>query len=121
MRPGNFSLGDAPIPQRFAVKVNAFCRDYLNPYINFHRPCLFAETITDAKGKQRKRYPSLMKTPYEKFKSLPQARTFLKPGMDFEQLDAHALAMNDNDAAEQMNVARSVLFKTIFNRSKAVA
>ena len=115
-------LGYAHIPQCFAAKVNAFCRDYLNPYINFHRPCLFAETLTDTKGKQRKRYPyRLMMTPYEKFKSLPQAQTFLKPGVDFEQLDAQALAMSDNDAAEQMNVARSVLFKTIFNRSKTAA
>ena len=115
-------LGYSHIPQRFAAPVNAFCRDYLNPYVNFHRPCLFAETITDAKGKQRKRYPyQLMMTPYEKFKSLPQAETFLKLGIDFEQLDAQAKAMSDNDAAEQMNAARSVLFKTIFNRSKSAA
>ncbi len=115
-------LGYAHIPQRFAGPVNAFCRDYLNPYVNFHRPCLFAETITDAKGKQRKRYPyKLMMTPYEKLKSLPLAATFLKPGIDFKQLDAQAAAMSDNAAAEQMNAARSVLFKTIFNRSKTAA
>ena len=36
-----------------ATLVNAFCRDHLNAYLNFHRPCLFAETITDAKGRQR--------------------------------------------------------------------
>ena len=115
-------LGYAHIPQRFAAPVNAFCRDYLNPYVNFHRPCLFAETITDAKGKQRKRYPyKLMMTPYEKLRSLPQAETFLKLGVDFNQLDAQAKAMSDNEAAEQMNAARSVLFKTIFNRSKTAA
>ncbi len=115
-------LGYSHIPQRFAALVNVFCRDYLNPYVNFHRPCLFAETITDAKGKQRKRYPyRLMMTPYEKFRSLPQADSFLKPGVDFDQLDALAKAMSDNDAAEQMNAARSALFKTIFNRSKTAA
>jgi hypothetical protein len=32
---------------------------YLNPYVNYHRPCFFAEVIVDEKGKQRKRYPSL--------------------------------------------------------------
>ena len=47
----------ARIPQRFVTLVNAFCRDHLNPYLNFHRPCLFAETIIDDKGRQRKRYP----------------------------------------------------------------
>ena len=66
--------------------VNDFCRDQLNPYINFHRPCLFAETITDAKGRQRKRYPyKLMMTPYEKLKSLPKAEQYLKPGITFPQ------------------------------------
>lgn len=115
-------LGYSHIPQRFAAPVNDFCRDYLNPYINFHRPCLFAETITDAKGRQRKRYPyKLMMTPYEKLKSLPLAPTFLKPGVTFAQLDALAGAMSDNAAAERMNEARSRLFKTIFNRSKAAA
>jgi transposase InsO family protein len=115
-------LGYSHIPQRFAAPVNIFCRDYLNPYVNFHRPCLFAETITDAKGKQRKRYPyRLMMTPYEKLKSLPQAETFLKPGVDFGQLDALAGAMSDNAAAERMNAARSALFRTIFNRSKTAA
>jgi len=67
-------LGYSHIPQYFAPWVNTFCREHLNPYINFHRPCLFAETITDAKGRQRKRYPyKLMMTPYEKLKSLPLA------------------------------------------------
>jgi transposase InsO family protein len=51
-------LGYSHIPQRFATLVNVFCRDHLNPYLNFHRPCLFAETITDAKGRQRKRSPT---------------------------------------------------------------
>jgi transposase InsO family protein len=115
-------FGYSHIPQRFAMPVNAFCRDYLNPYLNFHRPCLFAEIITDAKGRQRKRYPyTLMMTPYEKFKSLDNAKQFLKPGITFEQLDAQATAMSDNEAAQRLNDARAILFKTIFNRSKSAA
>ena len=74
-------LGCSHIPQPFASLVNAFCRDYLNPYINFHRPCLFAKILTDAKGRQRKRYPyKLMMTPYEKLKSLHEAKQYSKPG-----------------------------------------
>ena len=70
-------LGYSHIPQRFASLVNAFCSDHLNPYVNLHRPCLFAETITDAKGRQRKRYPyKLMMTPYEKLKSLHNVEPF---------------------------------------------
>ena len=115
-------LGYSHIPQRFAAAVNVFCRDYLNPYINFHRPCLFAETITDAKGRQRKRYPyKLMMTPYEKLKSLPLAKRYLKPGISFQQLDAQAGEISDNEAAQRLNDARAMLFKTIFNRSKTAA
>ena len=115
-------LGYSHIPQRFAALVNVFCRDHLNPYINFHRPCLFSETITDAKGRSRKRYPyKLIMTPYEKLKSLRLTEQFLKPGCSFQQLDTQALAMSDNDAAQRLNDARALLFKTIFNRSKSAA
>ena len=115
-------LGYGHIPQRFASQVNAFCREHLNPYINFHRPCLFAQTITDAKGRERKRYPyALMMTPYEKFKSLPQAAQYLKPGMSFSNLDDQASAMSNNEAARRLNNARTLLFKTIYNRSNTAA
>lgn len=115
-------LGYSPIPQRLATLVNAFCRDYLNTYINFHRPCLFAETITHAKGRQRKRYPyKLMTMPYEKFKSLRLAEQFLNPGITLQQLDTQATAMSDNDAARRLNQARATVFQTISNRSKKAA
>lgn len=107
-------LGYAHIPQHCASLVNAFCVDHLNPYVNFHRPCFFPETITDAKGKERKRYRyEEMKTPYEKFKSTPNASLYLKPGVTFEQLDAQANKMSDNDAALTMNTARKKLFRDI--------
>jgi hypothetical protein len=53
--------------------------------VNFHRPCFFPEIFTDKRGKQRRRYPyqNLM-TPYEKLRSLPDARTHLKAGITFE-------------------------------------
>lgn len=115
-------FGYSHIPQRFARVVNDFCREHLNPYINFHRPCLFAETITDAKGRQRKRYPyKLMKTPYEKLKSLPQAEQYLKPGICFQELDALAAAISDNDCARHLNEARARLFRSFSNRSKSAA
>lgn len=115
-------LGYSHIPQRFAGLVNVFCREQLNPYINFHRPCHFPETITDAKGRQRKRYPyQLLMTPYEKLKSLPNAQHFLKPGISFAYLDALANSISDNAAARHLNDARTTLFKLISNRSKSAA
>jgi hypothetical protein len=113
-------LGYSHIPQRFAALVNTFCREHLNPYINFHRPCFFAETLTDAKGRQRKRYPyQLMMTPYEKLKSLSEAAQFLKPGVTFAHLDALAASISDNEAAEKLNEARTRLFKLISQSNTA--
>lgn len=115
-------LGYSHIPQRFASQVNAFCRDFLNPYINFHRPCFFAETVTDAKGKTRKRYRlEHMMTPYEKLKSLPDAGGFLKPGVTFDELDRTAAVLSDNDAAQRLNEARHKLFQSINRRPKNAA
>lgn len=115
-------LGYSHIPQRFATEVNAFCRDYLNPYVNFHRPCFFPESITDQKGKVRKKYRLKdMRTPYDKLKSLPNAESFLKPGVTFEQLDQIVCAISDNEAAQRLNEARQRLFQTINRRSKQAA
>ncbi len=73
----------------------------------------------DPKGKVKKRYPyEEMNTPYDKLKSLPEANRFLRPGITFEQLDAIALALSDNDAARQMNAAKRQLFKTIFEQGR---
>jgi transposase InsO family protein len=115
-------LGYSHIPQRFAAQVNAFCQAFLNPYVNFHRPCFFAEVFIDEKGKTRKRYPFRnMMTPYEKLKSLPKARRFLKPGITFKQLDAVATAMSDNEAARRLNQARTRLFQSITRSAKHAA
>lgn len=54
-----------------------------------------------------------MKIPYEKFKSLPKAAQYLKPGFTFEQLDVQAAKMSDNEAAMAINNARKKLFRDI--------
>ena len=94
--------------------VNTFNQEHLNPYINFHRPCFFPETLTDAKGKERKvyRYENLM-TPYDKFNSLANAKDYLKPGMTSEILREVAHQISDNQAADQLQKARQTLFKII--------
>ena len=115
-------LGYSHIPQHHAAAVNAWCQGFLNPYVNFHRPCFFAESVTDDKGKTRKRYLLKdMMTPYEKLRSLPQAETFLKPGITFETLDRSAAAISDNEAALRLNEARKKLFQSINRRSNRAA
>ena len=107
-------LGRGYIPNRYAERVNAFTQQVLSPYLNFHRPCLFPVEEVDAKGRVRKRYPHAnVMTPYEKLKSLPDAATCLKPGISFDQLDAIAAEMSDNDAARALNQARDRLLASI--------
>jgi len=107
-------LGYVHIPQQYAQEINRFLRDFLNPYINFHRPCFFPETVTNEKGKETKRYPyNRMMTPYDKLKSLPDAERFLKPGLTFAELDKIAYNITDNEAARRMNEARNLLFTKI--------
>ena len=107
-------LGYAHIPSRFAAQVNHFAQNVLSPYLNFHRPCFFPTEAVDAKGRLRKhyRYEDMM-TPYDKLKSLPDAHHYLKPGTTFQQLDARASAMSDNEAARQLNQTRAELFRSI--------
>ena len=107
-------LGYAYIPQRSAELINEFNRDFFNPYINFHRPCFFPVSVIDPKGKIRKTYPyEEVRTSYEKLKSLPEAESYLRPGLTFETLDAIANQMSDNQFAERMVKARSNLFQQI--------
>ena len=114
-------LGHAHIPQHYAEPFNQFDRDYLTPYLNYHRPCFYPETQTDAKGKERKvyRYENMM-TPYEKFLSLEEPEQYLKEGITLNQLKDKAEAMTDNEAAKQLQQARETLFKTVYERQAGV-
>ena len=113
-------FGHGHIPQHYATQMNEFNRRYLNPHINYHRPCFFPETISDAKGKQRKTYPyKNMMTPYEKLKSLPNADQCLKPSLSFAILDKVAYEITDNQSAKRLQKARKQLFKTIHEQGWA--
>ena len=110
-------LGYHHIPQKWAPLINEFNQKYLNPYINYHRPCFFPIVKIDTRGKQKKTYPyKAMMTPYEKLKSLPEAKQNLKPGITLQQLDDIALAISDNEAAHQLNEARNNSLKLSMNR-----
>lgn len=112
-------LGHIHIPQKYAELINEFNKQYLVPYINFHRPCYFSEIKTDKKGKERKTYPyKLIMTPYEKMKSLPDAATYLKENVTFKELDKQAMSMTDLESATALLQARKKLFKKIFSDLK---
>ena len=115
-------FGYAHIPQRFASLMNDFARDYLNPYINYHRPCYFPQESINEKGKLIRSYPYCdMMTPFEKLKSLPGFIHFLKPGVTIEQLEAQAHALTDNQAAKNLQKQKTILFDTLTERLTSLA
>jgi len=103
-------MGRNHIPQEFAPAVNDFYENYLNIYVNYHRPCGFASTYVDKRGKEKKKYDIYL-TPYEKLKSIPNFEKYLKKGITVGKLDKIAYAKSDNEFAEEMQKAREELFK----------
>jgi hypothetical protein len=104
-------MGYAHIPQPLASQINEFNREYLNTYINFHKPCFFPSEKIDAKGKIKKCYKLAdMMTPYDKFKSLPNAQHYLRSEASFEKLDAIESEHSDNQFAKRMVTNRNDLW-----------
>ncbi len=104
------NMGYVHIPRQFALKINSFCKDYLNIYVNYHRPCGFATIKVDKRGKEKKIYDTYL-TPYEKFKTLPNCEQYLRQGITLEILDRIAYSKSDNDFASDMQKAKEELFK----------
>ena len=109
-------FGYAHIPQRHAKRFNTFCLEFLNPFLNFHRPCLFATDVADPKkpGRIKRVYrPQDAMTPLDKLASLPKAQTFLREGVTLQELHLLARALTDIQAAEELNEARNDLFRRV--------
>ncbi len=114
------TFGYAHIAQHHASRFNTFCRQYLNPFLNFHRPCLFATEVADPRkpGRTRRVYrPRDAMTPLDKLAGLSEAARFLRAGITLEELQALALALTDVQAAEELNEARQALFKRLSARA----
>lgn len=105
-------MGYTHVPAQYANLINQFDRNYFNIYLNFHRPCGFATTITDSRGKRKKIYETYL-TPYEKFKSLENPKQYLKPGQTIQGLDDLACQYSDLQFAQLMQDAKLKLFKQI--------
>ena len=113
-------FGYAHIPQRHAERFNTFCRDYLNPFLNFHRPCLFATDKPDPTkpGRIKRVYkPKDAMTPLDKLASLHQAHKYLREHITFAHLHGLARALTDVQAAEELNEARQALFRRVTART----
>jgi hypothetical protein len=105
-------MGYEHIPQKFAKPINAFYQEIFNPWLNLHRPCLFATEIISPKGKIVKRYKHQdVKTPLESLAQLcEKGLVTLKQGTTLKALQALAKSQTDLAAAQAMQRAKSELF-----------
>jgi transposase InsO family protein len=95
-----------------ADRINDFYREYLNPYLNYHRPCAQAEVEIDEKGRKRVRYKRYQ-TPLETLLALHKPAQYLRQGLSINALMRIAGALSDTDAARRMQQAKSKLFEKL--------
>jgi len=117
------TFGYSHIPQRHAERFNTLCRELLNPFLNLHRPCLFATERDDPSkpGRIKRIYRQKdAMTPLEKLASLPEASMYLREGISLHTLHQQASAMTDLQAANALNKANSALFDYVMKKENRV-
>ncbi len=107
-------LGYSHIPAGCAGLVDDWCQQWLNPYLNYHRPCGFATTTVAANGKQTKHYRLKdYQTPFDKLQSLGGVIQYLRPGISFAGLMPLVYTMSDTAWAVQLQIHKDKLFAAI--------
>jgi transposase InsO family protein len=111
-------MGYSHIPQKYATPINAFYQERFNPWLNQHRPCLFATEVVSDKGKITKRYRHEdVKTPLACLAILSdKGLVKFKKGVTLKALQAQAKVQTDLAAAQQMQQAKADLFE-LFNKT----
>lgn len=106
-------MGYDHIPQKYAQPINHFYQQHFNPWLNLHRPSMFATAIVSPKGKVVKRYKHKdVKTPLECLVLLDkQGLVSFKTSTTLTALLSQAQQMTDLAAAQQMQQAKEALFK----------
>lgn len=104
-------MGYVYIAQGEAANIQVFYSNVLNTYLNYHRPCGYATTKVDKKGKIRKRYDCYL-TPFEKLKSLPHPEQYLRPGITMDDLEKIAHAHSDTEYAKLVQHEKAKLFRS---------
>jgi len=105
-------MGWGHIPAAHAERIQQFYSAYLNPYLNYHRPCAQADVEVDAKGRKRRRYRRYQ-TPLETLLSLPDPQQYLRPGLTLATLKRISKLRSDTEAARLMQEAKHRLFEQL--------
>jgi transposase InsO family protein len=105
-------IGYGYIDARHADRINDFYQEYLNPYLNYHRPCAQADVKIDAKGRKRVTYKRYQ-TPLETLSLLEKPAQYLRDGLSMKALKRVGAAISDTDAARRMQQAKAKLFERL--------
>jgi hypothetical protein len=109
-------LGFGHIGAQHAETVDRFHRRYLNPYVNFHRPCAVAEIVEGPNGKRRRVYRQWA-TPFEIFSRMRQCQIYLRPGITMAELQRFAQEQSDTESAIEMQRAKKQLLSATARQS----
>jgi hypothetical protein len=111
-------MGYTHIAAPHAAEMEVFYERYMNPYLNFHRPCGVPEEVTGAKGKVKRAY-RWYATPWEILRQLPDLAKHLKEEVTIQDLERRANAQTDTAAATEMQQAKAKLFANIQEKKTA--
>lgn len=109
------NMGYVHISFEAAETISDFLEKWFNPYLNYHRPCLYVTEIKiNSKGRKKPIYGQAT-TPYEKLKEVSKdlETNFLKSKTSFKQLDKFAYNESDNDFALKMRQQETKIFSKI--------
>jgi hypothetical protein len=115
-------MGYGHIPKKHAQAINHFYQNHFNPWLNLHRPSMFATSKISPKGKVVKVYKHEdVKTPLEALVLLDkQGLATLKTISILPALLVRAQKKTDLAAAQEMQREKSKLFAGI-NEQKRCA
>lgn len=113
-------MGYAHIPKKHAQPINNFYQEYFNPWLNLHRPCMFATSKINDKGKFVKVYKhGDVKTPLEALVLLNKlGMVQFRAETMLADLLAQAKQQTDLAAAQKMQQAKHELFASFAKQKR---
>jgi transposase InsO family protein len=113
-------MGYSHIPKKYAQAINHFYQKSFNPWLNLHRPCMFATSKENAKGKVVKTYKHAdVKTPLEALVLLEtQGLVKFKSASTLAELLVEAKGKTDLTAAQEMQREKNELFASFIKQKR---
>jgi len=111
-------IGYGHIDSQYAEAMDAFHRQHLNPYVNFHRPSAVPKVLTAANGKRRRIYEKWA-TPFELLRESAHYPACLRPEVTLADLEGFAQNQSDTEAGLALQEAKRKLLANIRGKPTA--